>query len=268
MNLFFKLIRITKQAVHKYLNRKDKVKVYELELIRIVKKIRQDHPGMGCRILYHKIEPTEMGRDQFERFCYRNNFYIQKRKNYLKTTNSFGITRFPNLIMDVRLKRINQIWQSDITYFEVKQRFYYLTFIIDAYTRVIVGYSISNSLHTVNTTIPALKMAIEYRADVELAGLIFHSDGGGQYYDKDFKSMLKNLNIKSSMCEYAWENGKSERINGIIKNNYLIYRNIENFAHLVKETKRAIYLYNNEKPHTKLNMLTPNEFENRIKYKD
>jgi transposase InsO family protein len=64
------------------------------------------------------------------------------------------------------------------------------------------------------------------------------------------------------MCEYAYENGKAERINGIIKNNYLKHRNINSYQDLTKELDRAVSLYNNQRPHKSLNYRTPKEIEN------
>jgi len=58
------------------------------------------------------------------------------------------------------------------------------------------------------------------------------------------------------MCEYPWENGKVERLNGVIKNNYLIHRDIKNFEELKKEVDRTVLLYNREKPHIELNSVT------------
>ena len=68
--------------------------------------------------------------------------------------------------------------------------------------------------------------------------------------------------ISNSMCEYAWENGKAERINGVIKNNYLIHRKINDFEELQKQVDRSVYLYNHDKPHIGLQRKSPVEFEN------
>lgn len=65
------------------------------------------------------------------------------------------------------------------------------------------------------------------------------------------------------MCEYAWENGKAERINGVIKNNYLIPWGTDTPEKLLKNIDRAVKLYNNEKPHSALKRLTPMQFENK-----
>lgn len=236
------------------------------QLKRFIEDIRNDHPTMGLRDLYFKIKPDFMGRDKFEEFCKHTGYMIRNKKNYSKTTDSSGVKRFPNLIKDLKITRINQVWQSDITYYEVGNRFYYLTFILDAYSRRILGYSISNRLLTKNTTLPALKMARKTRREHSLDGLIFHSDGGGQYYAKEFLKVTSDAGIINSMCKNAYENGKAERLNGIIKNNYLKHRFINSFEKLVKEVDRSIQIYNHDKPHIALKRKSPIQFENNLLY--
>jgi transposase InsO family protein len=104
-------------------------------------------------------------------------------------------------------------------------------------------------------------MAVRCRKGVDLNGTIFHSDGGGQYYDKEFLKQTQRLGLVNSMCEYPWENGKAERINGVIKNNYLIHRSIDSFSGLVKEVDRSVQRYNEKKPHKALNRVSPLTFE-------
>ena len=181
--------------------------------------------------------------------------------NYSRTTDSQGVIRFDNLTIGLKLSGINQLWVSDITYFEVYRKFYYLTFILDAYSRLIVGYSVSKRLFTEQTTLTALEMAISCRKGIDLTGTILHSDGGGQYYDKEFLKKTQSLGIVNSMCEYPWDNGKAERINGVIKNNYLRHRSIGSFSELVKEVDRSVKLYNEEKPHKALKRVSPLTFE-------
>ncbi len=266
MNEFYRSIGVTKQAVHQHLARHLKGTDEQEQLLRLVQQIRADHPTMGLRDLYYKIRPSTMGRDKFEEFGKRMQLGSKIRRNQRRTTDSSGVIRFPNLLEGRVLTGINQIWQSDITYFEIGNRFYYLTFIIDAFSRVIVGYSVSSRLLTSCTTLPALQMAIAYRKGMNLDGLILHSDGGGQYYADDFLKYTSQLRIKNSMCEFAWENGKAERINGVIKNNYLVHRSITSYSELVKELDRTVQLYNREKPHIELDRSTPVGFENNYLY--
>ena len=218
---------------------------------------------MGIRDLYYMISPPDMGRDAFEELCRRKALMSEKKKNHRCTTDSSGVTRFENLLEKVKLNRINQVWQNDICYFEVKGKFYFLTFVLDAHSRRVLGHSISRGLSTLETTLPALKMAIRTRKGMSLEGLIFHSDGGGQYYAKEFLKLTKQAGIRNSMCEYAWENGKAERINGVIKNNYLVHRDIRSYEGLVREVDRSVRLYNIEKPHIALKRMSPVNFERK-----
>lgn len=262
MNSLYSSIGITKQAFHQQLNRDCLKEQERANLLPIVNQIRQDHPTMGCRDMYYKLGVAHMGRDAFERFCKDEGLMVVRFRNWRRTTDSSGVVRFDNLLVGLEIKHVNQVWQSDITYFDVQGKFYYITFIIDAYSRRIVGHSTSRRLLTSQTTLPALRMALKLRDGLDLTGLIFHSDGGGQYYEKDFLQLTGRYSLVNSMCEYAWENGKAERINGVIKNNYLIHRIIKSFEDLQKEVDRSVQLYNFEKPHIGLQRKTPVNFEN------
>jgi putative transposase len=263
MNLLYTSIGISKQAFHQMMNRVFKQRSEQQQMLVLICQIRHDHPTMGLRDMYYKLNPETMGRDVFESFCRDQGLSSRKKRNFRKTTDSRGVSRFNNLLKDTNVTGINQVWQSDITYYEVNGRFCYITLIEDAYSRRIIGYSVSKRLSTEQTTIPALKMAIKARKKEgqSIEGLIFHSDGGGQYYDKEFLELTDNAGIRNSMCLYPWENGKVERLNGVIKNNYLRHRNIVNFRDLNKEVDRSVFLYNNEKPHIALGRKTPIQFE-------
>ncbi len=230
-------------------------------LIAIIQQIRTDHPTLNCRAMYYKIQPENIGRDKFEALCFQWGYSVERLKNYTRTTYSNGVIRFENLIESLIITGINQVWSSDITYYEVNGRFYYITFILDNHSRYIVGHSVSSRLITEQTTLAALKTALKARGSSLPQGIIFHSDGGGQYYDKQFLKVTKRYHFKNSMCEFAYQNGKAERINGVIKNNYLKHWSIKTFEDLVKQVDRSVNLYNNEKPHKALKYQTPLQVE-------
>lgn len=244
------------------LHRSSRYKEEISNLIKIILQVRQDHPRMCCRDLYYRINPLYIGRDRFEALCKQYGFEVGIRRSFTRTTDSRGVIRFPNLIDQLKVQRINQVWSSDITYFDLQGVFYYITFIIDHYSRRILGYSVSSRLQTEHTTLPALIMAIVTRGLIP-QGIIFHSDGGGQYYDRQFLILTSRYKFKNSMCEMAYQNGMSERLNGIIKNNYLRHWNITNLAELIQQVDRAVRLYNMEKPHSGLGRMTPCEFEKK-----
>lgn len=264
MNHLFKTIGTNKQAFHQQLRRTACAQQCLASLLPIIHQLRNDHPTMGSRVMYHKIMPEGIGRDAFEAYCRSENLTVKRTRNWRRTTDSSGVVRFDNLATGLRLTNIDQLWQSDITYFELNGRFCYLTFILDAFSRRIVGHHTSRRLLTDQTTLAALRMALKQRKWSPKDGLILHSDGGGQYYDRDFLKLTGQYKIANSMCEFAWENGKAERINGVIKNNYLRHRNIRTFEELVKEVDRSVKLYNFEKPHSGLQRLTPVKFEDEL----
>jgi transposase InsO family protein len=248
------------------------------KIISFATKLREDHPKMGARIIYKKMQRAlecqewfpQIGRDKVESILLNNGFRIKRAKAYHRTTIR-GYFIFSNLIKGLIINNLNQVWVSDITYYFIVEKgkvtHYYLTFIMDLFTRRILGFAVSDNLITENTTLPALQMALKTRnisQKGQLEGLIFHSDGGGQYADKSFLSLLHFFEIKSSMGKEAYENPNSERINGTIKNDYLLPWDVNSYYQLTLLTAKAVRLYNEEKPHSSLQGLSPVEFEQMI----
>lgn len=235
----------------------------------LINEIRRDHPRMAARDIYLKLQPSCMGRDQFEKFCMDTGYRIKQLRNFRVTTNSLGVTRFANMIKDLEVTRVNQVFVSDITYFDLGSDTYYLTFIMDLYNREIVGYSDSDNLRTESTTLPALHRLIKERGKSNLKGAIIHSDGGGQYYCNEFKILTKSLGMINSMTEEkVFENAHAERLNGIIKNNYLYPYGPTNVTSLKKLLAKAVFMYNTGKPHKALGKLTPKAFKDTVDNED
>ena len=264
MKDLFSAYGMSKQNFYQRLARLDHRLEEEEQLFHLVHKVRKDHPRMSARTMYRLIQPQTMGRDKFERLCLENGFRVKKQKNFRVTTNSNGVVRFPNLIKDIEVTGVNQVFVSDITYYEMNGRFSYLTFIMDLYNREVVGSSESDNLRTEKTTIPAIRQLIRTRGSQNLEGAIFHSDGGGQYYCKEFKAITSKLKMCNSMTqEKVFENSHSERLNGIIKNDYIYPYGPDDRPALKKDLKKAVWMYNNEKPHSSLNDLTPVQYRTR-----
>jgi len=269
LSALFEVLEISKQSFYQMLKRR-KYKYEEQEqLIPLINEIRHDHPRMSASDIYLKLQPSCMGIDQFERFCMDSGYRIKRLRNYRVTTNSLGVTRFPNMIKDLEVTRVNQVFVSDITYFDIGPDTYYLTFIMDLYNREVVGCSASDNLRTESTTLPALHRVITERGRANLKGSIMHSDGGGQYYCKEFKALTKDLGMINSMTEEkVYENAHAERLNGIIKNNYLYPYGPTSMTSLKKLLYKAVLMYNTGKPHKALGKLTPIMFKSTIDNED
>jgi putative transposase len=263
MNQLYDTTLIKKQSFHQMLKRREINQGEAGQVLFLVNRIRKDHPCMGIREIYFKLNPQGMGRDKFEQFCFERGYRVKRQKNFRITTDSRGVTRFPNLIKGLEVTAVTRILVSDITYYEMLGKFYYITLIMDLFNREVVGYSASKSLRTEDTTFPALKMTIKHCGRSALKEAIIHSDGGGQYYSNKFKKLTKALEMSNSMTEETvYENSHAERLNGTIKNSYLYCYAPQTFEGLEKELKRAVHMYNNGKPHHALNKMTPVQYRN------
>jgi len=265
MKEIYHMLELTRQNVSQCL-RRAQVKVQAAEMVvELAKDIRKEHRRMGCRKMYLKaFMDFPLGRDQCEEILLSEGFRVEYPRNHRRTTYSIGKHYYPNRIEGLSVDGINQVWQTDITYFEVGKRFYYLVFILDVYSRRIVGWSCDYSLWA-QANLRALGKAIRLRGDGNLKGLIHHSDRGGQYIDREYIARLEQQQIRPSMCQFAWQNAYCERVNGTIKNEYLNSYKISNMVELKKAVTRAVYLYNFERPHWNLpKKLSPAQFERQL----
>lgn len=264
MESLFNYCAISRQGHHKNLIYEQKWSELEYLIVGQILQVREIHPGMGLRTIYEVLQPEGIGRDAFVRIGIHYGFRLIAYKNPVRTTFSSPYSRYKNLLVDVKLDNLNQLWTSDITYFNVDQKVYYIVMIMDVYSRKIIGYTVADNMRAENNC-QALKMAFKTRKQTKFTELIHHSDRGGQYISNDYVEMLNKAQIRISMCNEVHENAHIERVNGTIKNQYLRYRNISNFEELKLQLKKAIEAYNESKPHGALDKKSPDSFENYIK---
>jgi transposase InsO family protein len=156
------------------------------------------------------------------------------------------------------LTQSNQAWCSDITYIRTEQGFNYLFLLTDSYSRKIVGWELSNSL-SIEGGINALKKALKQCKNPE--GVIHHSDRGIQYCSNEYIKILRKHKMCISMTEenHCYENAMAERINGILKDEYMLDSTFKDFHMAIRACSEAIDLYNNKRPHWSLGLKTPEE---------
>ena len=192
---------------------------------------------------------------------------IQPKRNYRITTDSHHrFRKHKNLIEDMPLNQPEQVWVSDITYIGGRDRNCYLALVTDAYSKKIMGYDVSKSLAT-DGSLRALNMAIKQRKYKNR--LIHHSDRGLQYCSNDYQAALEKKKIIPSMTESydPYANAIAERVNGILKQEFLLedYQvNIDTMKEIVKD---AVRIYNTKRPHWSCYMKTPDQMhcQNEVK---
>lgn len=227
-------------------------------LVKEADILKKEHPGCGVEKMYYTLQPNTMGRDKFCEIFLSLGYGVKSVKNYRKTTIA-GHINYPNLIAGMEVIRPHQVVQSDITYFDLKGDFYYMVFIVDVYTRQIIGYQVSNNMRA-EANLRALDMALEKMKYLP-GGLIHHSDRGSQYGSDLYRNRLTEQDIHISMGLVATDNAFAERVNGIIKNEYLKLWRIVDFQDLKRKVKKAVDHYNKKRKHRGHKMkFTPMEF--------
>ncbi|MCS3533163.1 transposase InsO family protein, partial [Chryseobacterium sp. JUb7] len=250
---------ISRQAIYQQ-GQRICVREKELQKVKqLIEDIRMEQPRIGTRKLYYllknkfRLEKIKIGRDALFDYLRRENLLIYPKKRYTKTTFSkHWLRKYPNLLKTTHLKRKEQVFVSDITYVKTKTNVCYLSLITDAYSRKIMGYELSENMNAENV-VKALKMAVRNRTTG--LSLIHHSDRGLQYCSEIYQKVLRENKIMPSMTDGydCYQNALAERINGILKQEFLIYKckNIHDLKQMVKE---SIYIYNNKRPHLSLKM--------------
>ena len=233
------------------------------QVVELVQKIRVYQKRIGTRKLYYLLEnelkSLKIGRDKFFDILRANHLLIKPKKNYHTTTMSFHrFRKHPNIIKELIVNRPNQVWVSDITYIGKREKPCYLSLITDVYSKKIVGFEVSDTM-CANQVVKALFMAQKQRKTKQ--SLIHHSDRGVQYCADDYQYFLTKYKIQCSMTEKSdpYENAVAERVNGILKQEFMIDTYHLDLSMMKKIVAEAIQIYNNDRPHWSNFMLTPNQ---------
>lgn len=265
---------IDRQVYYRNIKRTKLRRTLADQVLLLVKGQRVIQPRLGTRKLYHilgdKLRELKIGRDKFFNILKANHLLIKPKRSYHVTTWSHHrFRKHPNLIKELDITKPEQVWVSDITYIGKRDKPCYLSLITDAYSKKIVGYDVSDSLST-QGCINALEIAHKNRI-FKRESLIHHSDRGIQYCSDEYQYLLEKCNLKCSMTQNSdpYENAVAERINGILKQEFMIDTYHLELPLMKKLVAEVVNKYNQIRPHWSNYMLTPNlmHLQNSIKMK-
>lgn len=266
------LLGISRQKYYRACWREAKSKARAIEVLSMVQQERRYQPRVGGRKLYFMLNPRlrdlHIGRDKFFSILRANHMLVQPHRSYHATTNSHHrFRKHKNLIADMEITRPEQVWVSDITYIGNRNNHMYLALITDAYSKKIMGYDLSSSLST-EGSVRALKMANSNRAYPGLP-LIHHSDRGIQYCSDIYQRRLRKYGITTSMTESydPYANAVAERVNGILKQEFTLEEYNYPIQIMRKIVADAIGIYNQRRPHSSCQLLTPEMMHRQDKIK-
>lgn len=203
----------------------------------------------------------KIGRDKLFDLLRVNGLLVTKRKRKFFTTQSHHwLRKYHNLVENMVVYRPNQLWVSDITYLLLNGQVMYLYLITDAYSQKIVGWNLSLDLKA-ESALEALKVAFQSQENINHYSLVHHSDRGVQYCSYDYTDLLKKKKVWISMTKPAspHENAIAERVNGILKEEWLEDIAGETNINPKKYIIKIIKIYNDMRPHESLGNLTPNQ---------
>jgi putative transposase len=259
-----RLLGVTRQSYYQYHWRSQALGVEQGLVLQQVHLIRKDHRHMGGRKLYELLSPfmlehgVKMGRDALFDLLSANFLLVGKKRKQVRTTqSSHWLRKYPNLIRGLVPTGPNQLWVSDITYWKIGSGFVYISFVTDAYSKKVVGHHVAQTMEAVETA-EALKIALA-ELTVMPPKLIHHSDRGFQYCSGAYVSLLQDKGIHISMTENGdpLENAIAERLNGILKGEYLEDLPVKDIEEAKVALNKGVRLYNQERPHLSIGMLTP-----------
>ena len=264
LSRFCRLLGVTRQAYYQHFWQEEFIGIEQNLVLQEVQRIRSRHRHMGGRKLHQMLQPylmehqIKMGRDALFDLLESNRLLVRRRKRRIYTTQSLHwFRKYSNLIKGKQIVQPNQLWVSDITYWRIGTGHVYISLITDAFSHKIVGYHVADTLETIQT-LEALKMAVQ-TLPINHQGLMHHSDRGIQYCSNEYVQILQQHSIQISMTENGdpRENAIAERVNGILKEEYLYDYSVQTLAQAKLVLDFVINLYNVERPHMSCQYKTP-----------
>jgi transposase InsO family protein len=261
---------MSRQNFYKARTSRQRKRVDEQLVKQLVEGERALQPRLGGLKLHSILredlaaEGVHLGRDRFFEVLKNQALLLEPLPKAPRTTNSaHSLPVFTNLVKDLKLTAPNQVWVSDITYIRTQEDFVYLSLITDKYSRKVVGYHVGRTL-TTQDTLQALTMALETLPDG--ACPIHHSDRGCQYCSHEYVNVLKSHCMPVSMTEedHCAENAMAERVNGILKQEYVLNHTFKSVAQVRQAVEEAVWLYNTRRPHRSLKLCTPEQIHKKV----
>jgi putative transposase len=242
----------------------------DVELIEMITKIHAENYGVyGARKIWHELQRrgVPVARCTVERLMREIGLRGLLRDKSPRTTRPAAETDRPRDLVkrDFTATAPNELWVADLTYVRTSIGWVYAAFVLDVYSRMIVGWQVSTSLYT-DLALDALKLAIWRRQNqaADLQGLVHHSDRGVQYRAIRYTQRLAEAGAVASVGSKgdSFDNAMAEAFNSLYKaelvRNKGPWRGLDD---LEMATVEYIDWYNNRRLHGELGHIPPAEHE-------
>jgi transposase InsO family protein len=239
----------------------------DMELRDHIQRLALEWPQYGYRRITAELhrQGITANHKRVLRLMREDNLLCLRKRRFISTTDSHhSLTIYPNLVPELTLSSINQLWVADITYIRLLREFVYLAVILDAYSRRCIGWALEPHLEA-ELAVEALRMALATRK-IE-PGLVHHSDRGVQYASSVYTDLLKEQGIRISMSRPGnpYDNAQAERFMRTLK-----YEEVYLFEYeTVLEVRARIHhfleeIYNQKRLHSAIGYVPPVEYEQQL----
>lgn len=265
------LLNISRSGYYKWLKNRNmnaKIKKEEMRIKNEIHKIAIFYSGYGYRRITIELKNRGylVNHKKVLRLMREDNLLCIKKKFKPSTTNSNHKHKiYPNLIKNLEINRLNQVWASDITYVQLSNEFIYLAVIIDLFSRKCIGWELSRNIDS-QLVLNALEKTIKNRWNSNMKGLIHHSDQGIQYASDLYISCLKNHDILISMSRKGnpYDNAFVESFIKTLKYEEVYLKEYNSFYDAINNISNFIdNVYNKKRLHSSLDYQSPIDFEQR-----
>ena len=236
----------------------------EMELRDEMQKIALESPSYGYRRVTAELRRRnfEVNHKHVLRLMRQDNLLCVRRRSFIKTTDSrHSLPAYPNLARDLQATAVNQLWVADITYIRVREEFVYLSVLLDAYSRRVIGWALGRTLEA-ELALSALRMALFSRRPAP--GLVHHSDRGVQYACHEYTALLKDHEVTISMSRKGnpYDNAACESFMKTLKQDEVYRNEYRDFNDALSSIGQFLeVVYNQQRLHSALGYRPPTEFE-------